>query len=487
MASFISLYTAFSGLQAAQAGINTTANNIATPLIGWGSRTIGAMTDRSRVERQRKLLTATVTDFEIERQKAFLVSVVTSTSAIPEAEASLNELALLTDTAGSEPVFDIVVRRNTFDAGTLMGRPRAEALALQATDLDIDVVILDNELSPGQQRNLEEIFKCDVVDRVGLILDIFAQHAHSSDGILQVELAQHRYRLPRLKGQGKELSRVGGGVGSSGIGTRGAGETKLETDRRRVLNRIHKVERLLEDLAGDRRTRSKSRKKAGLAFLALVGYTNAGKSTLFNKLTGANVLVEDQLFATLDSTVRKLALPNGHDALVSDTVGFVRRLPHQLIKAFAATLEEVADADVLLHVVDASAADPDQQIESVRTVLREIGASDIEELLVFNKVDVAPTAAVQRLLALHPGSIAVSAVTGEGIDELLEAALIALRAGTVEVRLLVPYAKGEVVAKLYDDAEVLSVEHDEHGTLVTALIPAAEMAQYAPYVQVQQP
>ncbi len=439
------------------------------------------MTDRSHLERQRKLLTATVTDFDVDRQKAFLVGVVTSTSDIPEAETSIAELALLTDTAGSLPVFDVVVRRDSLDAGTLIGRHRAEALAVEATALDIDVVVFDRELSPGQQRNLQEIFECDVVDRVGLILDIFAQHAHSSDGMLQVELAQHRYRLPRLRGQGQTLSRQGGGVGGSGIGTRGPGETKLETDRRRILDRIHKVESLLTDLAGDRKTRSKSRKKAGLPLLSLVGYTNAGKSTLFNKLTGANVLVEDRLFATLDSTVRKLSLPNGHDALVSDTVGFVRNLPHQLVKAFQATLEEVGDADVLLHVVDASDTDPDRQIESVHEVLREIGANDIDELLVFNKTDIADKVAVDRLLALYPGSVAVSAITGEGFDELLEAALDALRAGTIEVNLLVPYANGDVVARLHDAAEVLSMDHGQDGTTLTALIPAADIGLYKEY------
>ncbi len=441
------------------------------------------MTDRSHLERQRKLLTATVTDFDVDRQKAFLIGVVTSTSDIPEAETSIAELALLTDTAGSIPIFEVVVRRDSLDAGTLIGRPRAEALAQEATSLDIDVVVFDRELTPGQQRNLQEIFECDVVDRVGLILDIFAQHARSSDGMLQVELAQHRYRLPRLRGQGQMLSRQGGGVGGSGIGTRGPGETKLETDRRRILDRIHKVEGLLVDLAGDRKTRSKSRKKAGLPLLSLVGYTNAGKSTLFNALTGADVLVEDRLFATLDSTVRKLALPNGHDALASDTVGFVRNLPHQLINAFQATLEEVGDADVLLHIVDASNSDPDRQIESVREVLREIGAGDIDELVVFNKIDVADRIAVDRLLALYPGSVAVSAITGEGFDGLLEAALEALRAGTVEMHLLVPYANGDVVARLHDAAEVLSLGHDEEGTVVTVLVPAADVGLYREYVQ----
>jgi GTPase len=441
------------------------------------------MTDRSHLERQRKLLTATVTDFDVERQKAFLIGVVTSTSDIPEAETSIAELALLTDTAGSIPIFEVVVRRDSLDAGTLIGRPRAEALAQEATSLDIDVVVFDRELTPGQQRNLQEIFECDVVDRVGLILDIFAQHARSSDGMLQVELAQHRYRLPRLRGQGQMLSRQGGGVGGSGIGTRGPGETKLETDRRRILDRIRKVEGLLIDLAGDRKTRSKSRKKAGLPLLSLVGYTNAGKSTLFNALTGADVLVEDRLFATLDSTVRKLALPNGHDALASDTVGFVRNLPHQLIRAFQATLEEVGDADVLLHIVDASDSDPDRQIESVREVLREIGASDIDELVVFNKIDIADKIAVDRLLALYPGSVAVSAITGEGFDGLLEAALETLRAGTVEMHLLVPYANGDVVARLHDAAEVLSLDHDEEGTVVTVLVPAADVGLYREYVR----
>ena len=370
--------------------------------------------DNERQGRQRRRLTATVTDLEVDRQKALLVGVVTKADSVADGESSLLELERLTDTAGSDPVHSVLVRRDTLDAKYYIGKGKVSEIASDVAALDIDVVVFDNELTPAQQRNLNQKFHVDVVDRTALILDIFAQHASSKEGMLQVELAQHRYRLPRLRGRGVELSRLGGG-----IGTRGPGETQLETDRRRILDRVRKIERQLADAAGARQTRSKARRRQGLPLVALVGYTNAGKSTLFNALTAADVLVEDQLFATLDSTVRKLDLPGGMAALASDTVGFVRRLPHQLVESFRATLEEVQDADLLLHVVDAAEEDPEAQAEAVRTVLREIGAGDIGELMVFNKSDVAPPAAVTRLLGVNEGSVAVSAVTGAGIEKLL--------------------------------------------------------------------
>jgi GTP-binding protein HflX len=286
--------------------------------------------------------------------------------------------------------------------------------------------------------------------------------------MLQVELAQHRYRLPRLRGKGVELSRLG-----AGIGTRGPGETKLETDRRRILERVSKIQRELKDARRSRATRSKSRKKSGLPVISIVGYTNAGKSTLFNQLTEADVLVEDRLFATLDSTVRQIDLPRGHHALISDTVGFVRRLPHEVIEAFRSTLEEAIDADLLVHVVDAADPDPDGQIAAVHAVLDEIEAGDIPELIVFNKTDLAEPNEVARLVATHDGSVALSALTGEGIDQVRGAIALDLEKSMVTMRLLVPYDRGDVVAALHDAGNVLDEAHGENGTELTVRLPSA--------------
>jgi len=286
------------------------------------------MTDQTdqHIARQRSRLTASVTDLDVVRQRALLIGVHHNTGDKHEAERSLEELALLTDTAGSDPVDAVLVRRERFNPATLIGSGKLTELRSESKASDIDVVVVDNPLSPAQQRNLQQAFETDVVDRVALILDIFAQHAHTKEGMLQVELAQHRYRLPRLSGKGVELSRLG-----AGIGTRGPGETKLETDRRRIRERMAKIQRELKDASRSRATRSKSRQRSGLPTVGLVGYTNAGKSTLFNQATDATVLVEDRLFATLDSTVRRLELPEGHQVLMSDTVGFIRNLPHELI------------------------------------------------------------------------------------------------------------------------------------------------------------
>ncbi|HUI48571.1 MAG TPA: GTPase HflX, partial [Acidimicrobiia bacterium] len=298
------------------------------------------MTELSRAHqsRQRRRLTATEIDLGRVRQRALLVGTTFGTHSVEEAEASLEELALLADTAGAEPVFAELQRRRTPDPATYIGKGKVDELQAVAQALDIDVVIFDDELTPAQQRNLERLFAVDVVDRVALILDIFAQHATSQDGAVQVELAQLRYRLPRLRGRGLQLSQQGGG-----IGTRGPGETQLEVDRRRLLRRIQRLERALADLGATRATQRKARRRRDLPTVALVGYTNAGKSTLLNRLTDAGVLVENQLFSTLDPTTRRLRLPGGEVVLLSDTVGFVRRLPHQLVDAFRSTLEEVVD------------------------------------------------------------------------------------------------------------------------------------------------
>ncbi len=422
----------------------------------------------SHVGRSGRRLTASVTDLDVVRQRALLIGLVRDGSGVAEGQRSLGELELLTDTAGSEPVEAVLVRRGRPDPATFIGKGKLSELVAESHMLDIDVVVFDNELSPAQQRNLQQAFQCDVVDRVALILDIFAQHAHTHEGRLQVELAQYRYRLPRLRGKGVELSRLG-----AGIGTRGPGETKLETDRRRILERMSKVERELKDASRSRDTRAKSRKRSGLPMAAVVGYTNAGKSTLFNRLTDAHVLVEDRLFATLGSTVRRLDLPDGHRALMSDTVGFVRRLPHELVEAFRSTLDEAADADLLVHVVDADDPDPDGQIVAVRDVLNEIGAAEVPEILVFNKIDIAEPAVVQRLLNVYEGSVAVSALTGEHIDDVSAAIVRGLEAVTTTVNLLIPYDRGDLVATLHDAGQVLNEQHAEQGTELTVRLPSA--------------
>jgi len=413
---------------------------------------------------------------DVVRQRALLIGVVRDRRDVPDGNHSLGELELLTDTAGSEPVEAVLVRRERPDPATFIGKGKLSELVGESHALDIDVVVFDNELTPAQQRNLQQAFQCDVVDRVALILDIFAQHAHTHEGRLQVELAQYRYRLPRLRGKGVELSRLG-----AGIGTRGPGETKLETDRRRILERMSKIERELKEAARSRETRSKSRKRSGLPVAAIVGYTNAGKSTLFNRLTDADVLVEDRLFATLGSTVRRLDLPDGHRALMSDTVGFVRRLPHELVEAFRSTLDEAADADLLVHIVDAADTDPDGQITAVREVLSEIGAATVPEILVFNKSDIAEPAILTRLVTVYDGSVAVSALTGRGINDLQGAIVDGLQAVTVSMDLLIPYDRGDVVAHLHSAGDVLSECHAANGTEMTVRLPAATAEQLNGY------
>ena len=423
--------------------------------------------------RQRRRLTATEVDLSVVRQRALLVGGGDVTTE--EAESSLAELALLTDTAGADVVETAIQRRPQPDPATYIGKGKAEELAELAEMLDVDLVVFDVELTPAQQRNLEKLFKRDVVDRVALILDIFAQHAHSQAGMLQVELAALRYRLPRLRGRGTQLSRQG-----AGIGTRfGGGEAKLELDRRRILARIAKLERELDAVGRARETQRKARRRNEAPLVALVGYTNAGKSTLLNKLTGAGVLVEDRLFSTLDATIRQLGLPGGETILISDTVGFVRKLPHQLVQSFRSTLEEVVDADLLLHVIDASSPEADRQIEAVRAVLAEIEAADVPELLVANKIDVASPDLVAELV--DHGAVAVSAVTGEGIDKLREAVGERLRSLNDVVELSIPYDRGDVVAALHREGEVLVEVHDESATRVRARLPRRALPRFAPY------
>ena len=427
--------------------------------------------------RTGRRLTATVTDLEVVRQKAFLVGVLLPDMDPAEAERSLDELALLTDTANSDPVDMELVKRDAPDPAWYIGSGKASDLARLTKALDIDVVVFDNPLTPAQQRNLHKVFECDVVDREALILDIFAQHATSGEGALQVELALLRYRLPRLRGMGKMLSQQG-----AGIGTRGPGETKLEVDRRRIESRISKLERQLKDLARTRSTQRKSRRRANVPQAALVGYTNAGKSTLLNRLTEAEVLTEDRLFSTLDSTVRRLELQSGRVMLLSDTVGFVRRLPHHLVEAFRSTLDDTKEADVLVHLVDASDPDPEGQIAAVHEVLAEIEAIGIPEQIVFNKIDVADPTAVARLRTLHPDALFISARTGEGVDLLLGAVEERLRSTTTLLHLDVPYTRADVIAAAHRLGEVVAEKHDDDSTILDVRLPARHLAQFQEFL-----
>ncbi|MDP8957836.1 MAG: GTPase HflX [Actinomycetota bacterium] len=413
-------------------------------------------------------------------ERALLVSV--TTGSVEEAEASLEELARLADTAGATAVGSMLQRRPRLEAATLVGRGKVEELAGDAAADQVDLVIFDNELTPAQERNLSRALHRPVLDRTALILDIFAQHATSREGKVQVELAQLEYRLPRLRGRGVELSRLGGG-----IGTRGPGETQLEVDRRRIQARIAKLRQELDELGRTRRVKRAHRQRREVPVVALVGYTNAGKSSLLNSLTDAGALVEDQLFSTLDPTTRRLQLPSGRFVLVSDTVGFVRKLPHQLVEAFQSTLEEAAEADLLLHVVDVSAAHPEQQIAAVREVLGEIGASLVPELLVGNKADDADETSLARFRATHPEAVVASAVSGEGLDELTTKVGEALARLYRRVELLVPFSEGSLVARLHEVAEVLEEEYREDGTWMRVRLPVGELERSLEFVEPEPP
>jgi len=404
------------------------------------------------------------------REQIVLVGVTVPPRREDDTDASLDELALLVDTAGADEAARVVQRRDAPDPTYFVGKGKAEEIKEVSVAVDADTVVFDNELTPAQQYNLEKLFGRTAIDRTAVILDIFAQNAHTLEGKAQVELAMLRYKLPRLRrGTSAAYTRQAGGIGTL---TRGPGETKLEVDRRRIMRRIGKLEADLRDLERTRKLQRKSRQRSGLQNVTIVGYTNAGKSTLLNRLTDAGVLVEDRLFATLDPTTRRLALPGGEPVLVTDTVGFVRRLPHGLVEAFKSTLETVAEADLLIHVVDASAPDPQAQIDAVRSVLAEIDADRVPELLVFNKADLAGEEAA-RLAKLRPSSVAVSATTGEGIDDLLRVLSDRLRALATVVELLVPYERGDVLAAVHREGEVVSQTHTDDGVRVRARLDDA--------------
>ena len=414
------------------------------------------------------------------REKIVLVGVTVPPASEDETEAHLDELALLIDTAGADEAARVLQRRDHPDPATFIGKGKAEELREISESVDADTVVFDDELSPAQSRNLEKILGRTAIDRTAVILDIFAQNARTQEGKAQVELAQIEYRLPRLRGRGTQLSRLAGG-----IGTRGPGETQLEVDRRRLVRRKNRLQADLRRLTEQRRLQRKARRRSRLATVSLVGYTNAGKSTLLNHLTHAGVLVEDRLFATLDPRTRRLELPGGEAVLLSDTVGFVRKLPHQLVEAFRSTLEVVTESDLLVHVVDSASPDPESQIEAVHSVLEEIGAGDVPELLAFNKCDIASPAAA-RLMGRHPGSVVMSARTGEGIPALLEALGDRLRAAANVVELLIPYERGDVLAAVHREGEVLLEEHDESATHVRVRVDGAGAARFREFEVAEQ-
>ena len=381
-------------------------------------------------------------------------------------EGTLDELAALAETAGASPVARVVQTRSDPDPATFVGKGKMAELHETVHRSGADAAIFDDELSPGQLRNLEERLGVKVVDRTALILDIFALHARSREGKAQVELAQLNYLLPRLRGWGEAMSRLGGG-----IGTRGPGETKLEIDRQHIRRRIARLRKDIKDLAKTRAVKRSRRQSSEIAQIAIAGYTNAGKSTLMNALTAADVIVADQLFATLDPTVRRIELPNGRAATVSDTVGFVSKLPHDLVEAFRSTLEEVTLASLVLHVADASAPALDQQVEAVRAVLVEIGAGSLPEVVALNKIDLLNAEQRARVERRYPDGVAISARTGEGLEELLELIARTIPAPPVEVTLLVPFDREDLVALLYREGEVLERDATEDGTLVRARVP----------------
>ncbi|MGW7517109.1 GTPase HflX [Streptomyces sp. NPDC054796] len=425
---------------------------------------------------------------QLRLERVVLVGVWTSGTS-QDAENSLSELAALAETAGALVLDGVIQRRDKPDPATYIGSGKAQELRDIVLESGADTVVCDGELSPGQLIHLEDVVKVKVVDRTALILDIFAQHAKSREGKAQVALAQMQYMLPRLRGWGQSLSRQmgGGGSGSAGGGmaTRGPGETKIETDRRRIREKMAKMRREIAEMKTGREIKRQERRRHKVPSVAIAGYTNAGKSSLLNRLTGAGVLVENALFATLDPTVRKAETPSGRLYTLADTVGFVRHLPHHLVEAFRSTMEEVGDADLIVHVVDGSHPAPEEQLASVREVIRDVGAADVPEIVVVNKADAADPLVLQRLLRAEKHAMLVSARTGQGIEELKALIDDELPRPSVELEVLLPYTKGKLVSRVHNEGEVLSEEHTGNGTLLKARVHeelAAELRAYEPHV-----
>ncbi|MFT4212426.1 MAG: GTPase HflX [Microbacterium sp.] len=403
-----------------------------------------------------------------------------------DAENSLHELAALAETAGAVVLDGVLQRRPHPDPATYVGRGKAEELRDIVAAVGADTVIADTELAPSQRRALEDVVKVKVIDRTTVILDIFSQHAKSREGKAQVELAQLEYLLPRLRGWGESMSRQAGGqvgAGGAGMGSRGPGETKIELDRRRIRTRMAQLRRQIRDFAPARDAKRAERRRHTIPGVAIAGYTNAGKSSLLNRLTRAGVLVENALFATLDATVRRSETEDGRVYTLTDTVGFVRNLPHQLVEAFRSTLEEVGQADVIVHVVDASHPDPAAQIQTVRDVIGDVGARETPEIVVFNKADLVDTDTRLLLRGLVPDAVFVSSRTGEGIDELRAVIEAALPLPAVEVRAVVPYDRGDLVWAVHEHGLIESEEHSAEGTVLHARVPASLAGRLAPFVR----
>jgi GTP-binding protein HflX len=451
-----------------------------------------ALEDRSALRRVAGLSTELTDVSEVEYrqlrlERVVLVGVWTEGSAA-DAEASLAELAALAETAGSEVLEGLIQRRDKPDPATYIGSGKAIELRQLVVATGADTVICDGELSPAQLTALEKVVKVKVIDRTALILDIFAQHATSREGKAQVALAQMEYMLPRLRGWGESMSRQAGGrAGGSGggVGLRGPGETKIETDRRRIRERMSRLRREIKEMKQVRDTQRSRRRGSDVPSVAIVGYTNAGKSSLLNALTGAGVLVQNALFATLEPTTRRGFFEDGRPFVLTDTVGFVRHLPTQLVEAFRSTLEEVLDADLLVHVVDGSDANPTAQIEAVHQVIREVQADHhapaAPELLVVNKIDAAEDLMLAQLRRALPGAVFVSAHTGEGVDRLRTRLGELVEPREVAVDVTIPYSRGDLVARLHDEGRVDATEHTGDGTRVKARVPAALAATIGQY------
>ncbi len=443
--------------------------------------------ERSALRRVAGLSTELEDISEVEYRQLRLEKVVLiglwGSQTLKDAENSLRELAALAETAGSEVLDGLLQRRAHPDPATYLGKGKAEELRAMVQAAGADTVIADTELAPSQRRALEDVVKVKVIDRTAVILDIFAQHAKSREGKAQVELAQLEYLLPRLRGWGESMSRQAGGqaAGGVGMGSRGPGETKIELDRRRINTRMAKLRKQIKEMKPAREAKRANRVRNQVPAVAIAGYTNAGKSSLLNKITQAGVLVENALFATLDPTVRKAQTPDGRPYTLADTVGFVRNLPHQLVEAFRSTLEEIAASDLIVHVVDASHPDPASQIETVRNVVGEVGASNVLELIVFNKIDLVDETTRLALRGLEPGALEVSARSGEGIEELLAKIAELLPEPNVRVRVLIPYSRGDLVSRLHLNSKIDELEYVEEGTRIVAMVRpelAAELKQF---------
>lgn len=444
--------------------------------------------DRQALRRVGGLSTELEDVTEVEYRQLRLENVVLigvySQGSLQDAENSLRELAALAETAGAVVLDGLLQRRPHPDPSTYFGRGKAEELRAVVASLGADTVVADTELAPSQRRALEDVVKVKVIDRTAVILDIFSQHAKSREGKAQVELAQLEYLLPRLRGWGESMSRQAGGqaAGGAGMGSRGPGETKIELDRRRINTRMAKLRAQLKGFAPAREAKRANRKRNEVPSVAIAGYTNAGKSSLLNRITRAGVLVENALFATLDATVRRTRTEDGRTYTLADTVGFVRNLPHQLVEAFRSTLEEVADSDVIVHVVDASHPDPASQIATVRDVIGDVGGRDIAEIVVFNKSDLVSEDDRLVLRGLAPDAIFASARTGEGVQEILDRIADSLPRPSVVIEALVPYDRGELISMLHRRAQVTSLDYTEEGTRVEALVGEEIAAQLGEFV-----